>query len=93
MTYDHPRILFRRGVVAKAFYVYVLASTRNGTLYIGVTSALVQRVWQHNTKAVGGFTARYGVDQLVYFEESSDAASAIQREKQLKKCVALGRLS
>lgn len=69
----------------KDFYVYVLASKRNGTLYIGVTSALVQRVWQHKTKAVEGFTARYGVDQLVYFETHADAASAIQREKQLKK--------
>ena len=57
----------------------------NGTLYIGVTSALVQRVWQHKTKAVAGFTARYGVDQLVYFEAHGDAASAIRREKQLKK--------
>ena len=52
----------------------------------GVTSALVQRVWQHKTKAVGGFTARYGIDRLVYFEVLGDAASAIQREKQLKKC-------
>ena len=50
------------------FYVYVLASKRNGTLYIGVTSALVQRVWQHRVKALGGFTARYGVSQLVSFE-------------------------
>ena len=69
----------------KEFYVYVLASKRNGTLYIGLTSALVQRVWQHKTTAVEGFTARYGVDQLVYFEGHGDAASAIQREKQLKK--------
>ena len=69
----------------KQFYVYVLASKRNGTLYIGVTSALVQRVWQHKTKAVEGFTTRYGVDQLVYFEAHADAISAIQREKQLKK--------
>jgi putative endonuclease len=71
--------------VEKQFYVYVLARKRNGTLYIGVTSALVQRVWQHQTKAVGGFSAQYGVDQLVYFEAHGDAASAIQREQQLKK--------
>ena len=58
----------------KQFYVYVLASKRNGTLYIGVTSALVQRMWQHKTKAVGGFSAKYGVDQLVYFEAHGDAA-------------------
>jgi putative endonuclease len=69
----------------KEFYVYILASKRNGTLYVGVTSALPQRVWQHKTKAVEGFTAKYGVDQLVYFETHADAASAIQREKQLKK--------
>src|SRR5207302_7536140 len=69
----------------KQFYVYVVASKRDGTLYIGVTSALVQRVWQHKAKAVAGFTTRYGVDQLVYFEIHGDAASAIPREKQLKK--------
>jgi putative endonuclease len=69
----------------RQFYVYVLASKRNGTLYIGVTSALVQRVWQHKTKAVEGFTTRYGVDQLVYFEAHADAVRAIAREKQLKK--------
>ena len=84
MTYDQTCSLVRRAV-DKEFYVYVLASKRNGTLYIGVTSVLGQRVWQHKTKAVGGFTARYGVDQLVYFEAHGEAASAIRREKQLKK--------
>jgi putative endonuclease len=57
----------------KKFFVYVLASKRNGTLCVGVTSALIQRVWQHKTKAVGGFTARCGVDQLVYVEAHGDA--------------------
>ena len=57
----------------KAFHVYLLASKRNGTLYIGVTSALVQRVRQHKSKAVEGFTSRYGVDRLVYFEAHGDA--------------------
>jgi putative endonuclease len=84
MTYDRRRILVRTAM-EKDLYVYVLASRRNGTLYIGVTSALVQRVWHHKTKAIEGFTARYGVDQLVYFEAHGDAAGAIQREKQLKK--------
>ena len=65
--------------------MYILASKRNGTLYTGVTSALAQRVWQHKTKAVEGFTAKYGVDRLVYFEAHADAASAITREKQIKK--------
>jgi putative endonuclease len=67
------------------FFVYILASKRNGTLYTGVTSDLLQRVWQHKTKATQGFTAKYGVDRLVYFEAHGDAASAIQREKQIKK--------
>ena len=69
----------------KQFYVYILASKRNGTLYTGVTSDLIQRVWQHKTKVFPGFTAKYGVNQLVYFEGHVDAASAIGREKQLKK--------
>ena len=73
------------GTLDRQFYVYILASKRNGTLYIGVTSSLVQRVWQHKTKAVPGFTSKYGVDQLVYFEGHGDASSAIQHEKQLKK--------
>ena len=84
MTYDPPRIPVRRAMDEEVF-VYVLASKRYGTLHIGVTSALIQRVWQHKTTAVGGFTARYGVDQLVYVEAHGDAASAILREKQLKK--------
>jgi putative endonuclease len=69
----------------KIFCVYVLASQRNGTLYIGVTSDLIQRVWQHKTKLVPGFTTKYGVDKLVYFERTESAEAAIQREKQLKK--------
>lgn len=69
----------------KVFYVYILASRRNGTLYIGVTSNLVQRVWQHKDKAVAGFTAKYGVGLLVYFEPHETSDSALQRERQLKK--------
>jgi len=65
--------------------VYILASQRNGTLYIGVTSDLVRRVWEHRNDLVDGFTKRYGVHRLVYFEQHSDMATAIQREKQLKK--------
>ena len=65
--------------------MYILASKRNGTLYTGVTSALAQRIWQHKTKAVEGFTAKYGVDRLVYFEAHADATGAITREKQIKK--------
>ena len=69
----------------KQFYVYILASKRNGTLYIGVTSDLVRRVEQHKTKLFPGFTERYGVAQLVHFEIHASAQSAMVREKQLKK--------
>jgi putative endonuclease len=63
---------------------YILASRRNGTLYIGVTSNLPQRVWQHRTDAVPGFTARYGCKILVWYELHSTMLDAIAREKQLK---------
>ena len=65
--------------------VYILASKRNGTLYIGVTSDLVQRVWQHKNDMVEGFTSKYGVHLLVYYEQHGDMELAIIREKQLKK--------
>jgi putative endonuclease len=69
----------------RAFWVYILASRIGGTLYIGVTNDLVRRVYQHRTDAVRGFTKKYGVHRLVYFEEFSNAEAAIRREKQLKK--------
>ena len=65
--------------------IYILASERNGTLYIGVTSNLVQRIWQHKSDLVEGFTEKYGVHSLVYFELLDDMFQAITREKQLKK--------
>lgn len=67
-----------------AYFVYILASKKNGTLYIGVTNNLIERVWQHKNKIAEGFTKKYHVDKLVYFEQTSDAISAITREKQLK---------
>lgn len=67
-----------------SYYVYILASHRNGTLYIGVTKDLLKRVWEHKNKIIKGFTQKYGVDLLVYFEETNDINSAIKREKQLK---------
>ena len=73
------------GNMRKEFCVYILASKTKGTLYIGVTSALVKRVWEHKMKAAGGFTARYSVDRLVYYELHDSAEAAIRREKQLKK--------
>ncbi len=69
----------------KTATVYFLASQRNGTLYLGVTSDLVRRVRQHKEGAHPGFTTRYGVSQLVWFEHHSGIAEAIVREKQLKK--------
>lgn len=69
----------------KDFFVYILASKRNGTLYIGVTSNLIKRIWEHKNKMVGGFTKEYNVDKLVYFEQYRDPLNAIKREKRLKK--------
>jgi len=69
----------------KQFYVYILASKRNGTLYTGVTSNLVQRVWQHKNNLNEGFTQKYDVKMLVYYEAHDDAENAITREKQIKK--------
>jgi len=62
------------------YYVYILASRRNGTLYVGVTNDLVRRVFEHKNDVVERFTKRYGVLLLVYYESTSDVASAIQRE-------------
>jgi putative endonuclease len=69
----------------RMFYVYLLASKPYGTLYVGVTSDLVKRVWEHKSKAVPGFTARYKVNTLVWFEVHDLAETAIQREKQIKE--------
>ena len=68
-----------------AYCVYLLASKKHGTLYLGVTNDLVRRVYEHRTKASQGLTARYGVDKLVWFEIYDDAITAITREKELKK--------
>ena len=69
----------------RSFYVYILASRIGGTLYIGVTNDLIRRVAEHRQKQVKGFTKKYEVDRLVYFEQFDDAENAIGREKQLKK--------
>jgi putative endonuclease len=71
--------------VEKQPYVYLLASDRNGTLYVGVTSNLVARIWQHREHVVEGFSKRYKVTRLVWFEAHPTMESAIQREKQIKK--------
>ena len=65
--------------------VYIIANPRKGTLYIGVTSDLIKRIWEHKNDLVEGFTQKYKVHQLVYFEQHQDMLTAITREKQLKK--------
>ncbi|MGH8110512.1 MAG: GIY-YIG nuclease family protein [Rhodanobacteraceae bacterium] len=65
--------------------IYILASRPKGTLYVGVTSDLVKRVWEHRSDAVDGFTKRYTVHRLVYFEQFRSMIEAIEREKELKK--------
>ena len=68
----------------KRAYVYILSNKRNGTLYVGVPSNLVQRIFEHKEKVVNGFSAKYNLDLLVYYEEWWNIEEAIQREKQLK---------
>ena len=69
----------------KNYFVYIHAAGRNSTLYIGVTSALKKRVYEHKNNLVEGFTKKYHVHTLVYYEMTTDVESAIRREKQLKK--------
>ena len=71
-------------VVTDMYHVYILASRRNGTLYIGVTNNLIKRIYEHKNDLVEGFTKKYGVHRLVYYEQSEDVRSAIEREKRLK---------
>jgi putative endonuclease len=73
--------------------LYVPASKRNGTLYIGVTSDLRKRVWEHKNDLVEGFTKRYRIHRIVYYELHQDMVSAIEREKQMKSGIVLGSWS
>jgi len=68
-----------------AFYVYILASERNGTLYVGMTDNLVQRVWEHRNDLREGFTRRYGVKKLVWHETHESRDATFARERQIKK--------
>jgi len=68
-----------------SYCVYILASNKNGTLYIGMTSNIVKRIWEHKNKQVDGFTKKCEIHHLVYYEIHNNPESAIQREKQLKK--------
>ena len=69
----------------KQYYVYIMAGQRNGTLYTGITSNLIRRVWEHKEKVIDGFTKKYKIDTLVYFEKYQDPINAINREKRIKK--------
>ncbi|HNS54963.1 MAG TPA: GIY-YIG nuclease family protein [Syntrophales bacterium] len=69
----------------KSYYVYILASRRNGTLYIGVTNDLARRIHDHKNHVIHGFTAKYKVHDLVYYEAYTDVREALAREKRLKK--------
>ena len=68
----------------KQGYIYIMSNKKHGTLYVGVTSNLIQRVYQHKHHLIEGFTKRYNLNKLVYFEQIEEISSAIEREKQLK---------
>ncbi len=68
----------------KRGYVYILTNKNNTTLYVGVTSNLPKRIWEHKNKVVKGFTKKYNLDKLVYYEIYDEIVTAIEREKQLK---------
>lgn len=69
----------------KSYYVYLLVNWNNKVMYIGVTNALERRIYEHKNKLVKGFTEKYNLSKLVYFEETQDVISAIEREKEIKK--------
>jgi putative endonuclease len=71
-------------MLTKQYYVYILFNQKNGTLYIGVTNDLQKRTWEHKNKVADGFTKKYGIDKLAYYEVYDDIEYAIKREKQLK---------
>lgn len=71
--------------IMKQYYVYILASGRNGTLYIGVTSNIIKRTYEHKHKIIKGFSSKYNINKLVYFEQYDDIIAAINREKLLKE--------
>jgi putative endonuclease len=72
-------------MITMSFFVYILASRRNGTLYVGMTDDLIRRAWEHKIGAVPGFTRKYGVKLLVWYEVHELRESAFQRERQLKR--------
>ena len=79
-----PAIPLRHAPIVRQYYLYILASRPGGALYVGVTNDLVRRVHEHKEGSIKGFTTRYGIDRLVYFEIHDTAYAAIQREKNIK---------
>ena len=73
-----------QGKEMKSFYVYIMASSRNDTLYVGSTSDLIKRAWEHKNKVIPGFTARYNVHMLVFYEVHETYVEAARREKRFK---------
>jgi len=73
-----------QSMTSKTYYVYILASKRNGTLYAGVTDNLQRRIYEHKNNLVKGFTQKYNIHNLVYYEQTNDINVAIEREKQIK---------
>lgn len=71
--------------MSKTYYVYLLTNWNNRVMYVGVTNHLERRIYEHKNKLIEGFTKKYNVDKLVYFEITSDVLAAIEREKQIKK--------
>jgi len=71
----------------KIYFVYLMASCKNGTIYLGVTNSLARRVWEHKNKFIAGFTSKYDVNKLVYYESYTEIKMAIAREKVLKKWI------
>jgi putative endonuclease len=69
----------------KTYYVYLITNWNNNVLYVGVTSNLARRIYEHKNKSIKGFTEKYNINKLVYFEQTSDIESAITREKEIKK--------
>ena len=69
----------------KYYYVYILTNRKNGVLYIGVTNNLLRRVWEHKNKVIKGFTSKYNLDKLIYYEISNNVNDVISREKMMKK--------
>jgi putative endonuclease len=78
--------------MSDSYFVYILASKRNGTLYVGVTNDLVRRISEHKAKLVPGFTRQHGVDKLVYFEEYASILEARARERTLKRWLRVWKL-